>query len=84
MILKIHTPTISDGSGNVEVTFRSDSSARVTVAVIPMRESAFRKALAAWAGGELIQDAFPTLNADQRELVKTGIGPVEWEELFGE
>jgi hypothetical protein len=33
--------------------------------------------------GALIQDAYPELNADQREFIKTGITPERWEELFG-
>lgn len=31
-----------------------------------------------------IQDAFPYLNSDQRELVKTGIHPDCWTAMFGE
>ena len=37
----------------------------------------------AWQAGELIQNAMPRLNADEREFVKTGITPEEWEEIFG-
>jgi hypothetical protein len=32
--------------------------------------------------GLLLQDAFPHLNADEREFIKTGIPPQEWEELL--
>lgn len=32
----------------------------------------------------LIQDAFPQLDAYQRELILTGIGPKCWNKLFGE
>tara|TARA_R110000868_G_scaffold103681_5_gene285347 strand:+ start:2354 stop:2563 length:210 start_codon:yes stop_codon:yes gene_type:complete len=35
------------------------------------------------AGGILLQDAFPQLNADEREFIKTGIPAFEWEQLFG-
>lgn len=31
----------------------------------------------------LIQDAFPHLNADDREFIMTGITPEEWEKTFG-
>jgi hypothetical protein len=34
-------------------------------------------------GGELLQNAFPHLNADQREFIKTGITGEEWEAAFG-
>ena len=37
----------------------------------------------AWQAGELIQNAMPRLNADEREFVKTGITPEEWEAIFG-
>jgi hypothetical protein len=38
-----------------------------------------------WAeDGELIQDAFPGLNSDQREFIQTGITIEEWDEIFGE
>lgn len=31
-----------------------------------------------WENGALIQNAFPRLNADEREFLKTGIYPGEW------
>lgn len=34
--------------------------------------------------GKLIQDAFPYLNADQRELLISRICPTCWEEMFKE
>ena len=36
----------------------------------------------AWQGGELIQNALPELNADQRELLISGICPKCWEQMF--
>ena len=33
--------------------------------------------------GMLLQDAFPNLSADEREFIKTGITPKEWDGLFG-
>jgi hypothetical protein len=32
----------------------------------------------------LIQDAFPTLTAEEREFIMTGITPEEWAAEFGE
>ncbi len=32
--------------------------------------------------GALIQDAFPRLNADEREFIKTGIIGEEWDFVF--
>jgi hypothetical protein len=35
-----------------------------------------------WQNGELIQNAFPHLDDDQREFIMTGIMPYEWDEFF--
>ena len=40
--------------------------------------------IAAWQGGELIQNAMPNVSADEREFIKTGITPEEWENTFGD
>ena len=38
--------------------------------------------LDAWRGGELIQNAMPNLTPDEREFIKTGITPEQWEKVF--
>lgn len=43
----------------------------------------FQRGLGLRAGGALIQDAFPQLNADEREFIMTGATPDEWNELHG-
>lgn len=35
-----------------------------------------------WRNGTLIQDAFPKLDADDRELIQTGTHPECWNEMF--
>lgn len=40
--------------------------------------------LAAWKGGQLIQDAFPHLSAEDREWFMTGIIKEEWDQLMQE
>tara|TARA_R100000005_G_C4943499_1_gene167020 strand:+ start:462 stop:746 length:285 start_codon:yes stop_codon:yes gene_type:complete len=40
--------------------------------------------LTAWKSGVNIQVAMPQLDADEREFIKTGVTPTEWNELFGE
>ena len=35
--------------------------------------------LNAWRNGVLAQDAFPSLSADEREFIMTGVTPEEWE-----
>jgi len=34
-------------------------------------------------GDILIQDAFPNLDAEQREFILTGVTPQEWNDTFG-
>ena len=36
----------------------------------------------AWQHGKLVQEAFPQLNADQREFIMTGISAEEWDTLL--
>ena len=36
-----------------------------------------------YAAGALLQDAFPNLNPDEREFIKSGITAEEWDSLFG-
>jgi hypothetical protein len=50
---------------------------------IPISPREFAKRETLWQTGMLIQDAFPMLDADQREFIKTGITPKEWEDTFG-
>lgn len=38
----------------------------------------------AWSSGALIQQAFPEMGADERELVLTGTHAECWEKIFGE
>ena len=37
-----------------------------------------------WQDGELVQNAFPYLSADEREMLISGICPTCWEKTFGE
>jgi|TARA_R110001606_G_scaffold375906_2_gene534357 hypothetical protein len=37
-----------------------------------------------WRSGVSIQDAMPHLDADDREFIKTGITPEEWDKYCGE
>ncbi len=39
--------------------------------------------IASWEKGELIQDAMPNLTPDEREFIKTGVTPDEWDDIFG-
>lgn len=37
-----------------------------------------------WQDGALVQDAFPYLTADEREMLISGICPTCWAETFGD
>lgn len=37
-----------------------------------------------WHNGDLIQNVFSHLTADEREFLKTGITKEEWDNTFGE
>jgi hypothetical protein len=39
--------------------------------------------LAAYMNGALVQDAFPYLNADEREMIISGICPRCWDKMWG-
>lgn len=39
---------------------------------------------ARWQAGELIQVAMPGLDADEREMLISGICPVCWDDMFGD
>jgi len=51
---------------------------------IPMSIEAYALGMQAWKRGALIQDAFPTLKADIREFIMSGITPKEWDEMFAD
>lgn len=68
---------------SVLVTRTSPFSRRPNAMQIPLTEEEFTAAMDAWQSGTLIQNAFPTLTADQREFIKTGITPEEWDSIFG-
>ncbi len=51
---------------------------------IPLTEEEFKWCATMWRRGTLIQDAFPMLDADTREFIKTGITPEEWKATFGD
>ncbi len=36
-----------------------------------------------WINGESIQNCFPNLSADDREILLSGISPNHWNEMFG-
>ena len=61
------------------ITARSVLSGKVSSMDLPVTQ----EQIWAWRAGELIQNVFPDLTADQREFLMTGITPDEWENAFG-
>ena len=49
---------------------------------LPISETTYDAAFKQWQSGSLIQNAFPMLNANQRESIMTGITPEEWDSHF--
>jgi hypothetical protein len=36
-----------------------------------------------WENGALIQDVMPNVSSEDREFIKTGFTPEDWETMFG-
>jgi len=66
------------------ITRRSPFTGKVHQMEIPLSVLEFSKREILWQTGMLIQDAFPMLSAGEREFIKTGITPQEWDAMFGE
>jgi len=64
------------------VTRRSPFTQKINRMEIPLSHLEFEKRTILWQSGMLIQDAFPMLSAGEREFIKTGITPKEWDEMF--
>ena len=63
----------------MNITRISPLSGKVHTLDIPATLEQF----AAYEAGALIQNAFPNLTPDEREFIKTGITPEEWDAAFG-
>lgn len=51
------------------------------VVSMTLDEHVWHNGLRAYQSGELIQNAWPTLTPDERELIQTGICPKCWDEM---
>lgn len=63
----------------MKVTRTSPFTGKVHTLEIPVTHDQ----IVAWQNGALIQDAMPNLTADEREFVKTGVTPEEWDAALG-
>jgi hypothetical protein len=63
----------------MEIIRRSPFSGMHHVMDLPVTQEQLDR----WQAGELVQNVFPHLSADEREFIMTGITPQEWDEEFG-
>lgn len=64
----------------IEVIRKSDLTGKVNT----MRLNVTLQQLDMYANGHgLLQEIFPNLSTEEREFIKTGITPEEWENTFG-
>ena len=49
---------------------------------LPCTSEELAQGFCRWDGGDLIQDAFSFLDAGQRDFIKFGVTPAEWEAEF--
>ena len=61
----------------------SPFTGKTNTLILPISPDTYDACVTAWQGGKMIQDAFPMLTAGEREFIKTGITPAEWDALFG-
>lgn len=61
------------------VTKKSSISGKINSMELPITEAQLK----AHQNGEFAQDVFPTLSAEEREFLISGITPNEWNEMFG-
>ena len=74
---------ISKHKDGVEFSRISMSSGKRNSMVVNLTMMQFTLGLQKWLKYEgFIQDIFPTLDADTREFIQTGITPSEWAEIF--
>lgn len=78
MIPHTAKPVKVKGEAKVQVTTKKGKSL-----VLNCNWLVYRGGVAAYEAGVLIQDAFPTLAADEREFLMSGITKEEWESIFG-
>ena len=62
----------------MKITKRSPFTGKIHTMEIDCTPEQIQK----WQNGELVQRAFPHLNADEREFIKTGITPTEWDTML--
>ena len=68
----------------VRIKRTSMLSGKTNYMLLSLSQDEFEQAMEAYHGGQLLQDAFSMLTDAEREFVKTGITPEEWDEMCSE
>jgi hypothetical protein len=68
----------------IHYTKRSPISGKNNTMEFDMTQKEFDDCYVAWSEGTLIQNAFPMLDADQREFIKLGLTPEEYLMIFAD
>mgnify|MGYP003642896396 FL=1 len=68
----------------IHYTKRSPITGEDNTMEFDMLQMVFDDCYVAWSEGALIQDAFPMLDADQREFIKLGLTPEEYLMIFAD
>jgi hypothetical protein len=71
-------PVISVDNDSVTASKECSELGSVYSVTVPLRDYTL------WRSGELAQNAFPYLSADQREFLISGSTPAEFEAMFGD
>jgi len=66
------------------VTVEATSIFGFAIMELPLSLNEFKQGMAKWDAGEYVQNAFPTLNATQREFLMTGLSEANQQKLFCE
>jgi hypothetical protein len=75
---------IYDFAGTILLERKCPFTGALNSMELPLTHREYDRGITKWEDGALIQVAFPTLTADQREFIKTGITPETWTNIFGE
>ena len=68
----------------IQITKVSCLSGKRNSMVLPLAQEDYEYCVTRWHNGMLIQEAFPMLDRNQREFIKTGITPDEFNTLENE
>ena len=68
----------------ISFTAKSPLSGKEHTMEFPLTPEEFKECYKKWLDGSLIQFAFPMLDDSEREFIKTGITPQEWESLMNQ